>query len=153
MGKVGYNIQVNGKKGTSVKADESSKLPVTDQTSCMKAWNMFLSATLIYHSDLLGQLLGYQRLIAELAGQYKSQAWLAYDWEHRQACALDISRQWDIRNEEASFKYLRESALLPICFFCQCGGHLRSSCPGVENQQQQKSATENYAKNYTQASP
>ena len=106
MGKVAYNIQVNSKKGISVKADELSKLPVRDLTSCMKAWNMFLSATLIYHPDLLGQLLGYQKLVVELASQYKSQAWLAYDWEHTcmQTCVLDFSRQWDIRNEEASFK-------------------------------------------------
>ena len=79
MGKVAYNIQVNGKKGISIKANESSKLPVMDLTSCMKAWNMFLSAILIYHPDLMGQLLRYRKLIAELAGQYKSQAWLAYD--------------------------------------------------------------------------
>ena len=106
-----------------------------------------------YHPDLLGQLLGYQKLIVELAGQYKSQAWLAYDWEHRQACALDISLQWDIRNEEASFKYLKETALLPNCFSCQRVGHLRSNCPDVENPQQLKPATQNYAKSYTQASP
>ena len=31
--------------------------------------------------------------------------------------------------------------------------HLRFNCPDVENPQQQKPPTENYAKNYTQASP
>ena len=153
MGKVAYNIQVNSKKGISVKADELSKLLVMDLTSYMKVCDTFLSATLIYHPDLHGQLLGYQKLIVELAGQYKSQAWLAYDWEHRRACALYILRQWDICNKEDSFKYLRETAILPICFSCQHVGHLRSNCPDVENSQQLKPATQNYAKNFTQATP
>ena len=74
-------------------------------------------------------MLGYQKLICELAGRYKTVAWLAYDncKEHRQACAINHNLPWDKHNTDA-FQWHVEGNSLPIWYICKCVGHRSPEC-------------------------
>ena len=84
-----YKIDFSRKKGFSLKASNPARRSVCDLSSFMEAWNSFLKATLYFYPEMLDEMLGYQKLICELAARYKPVAWLAYDKEHRQACAIN----------------------------------------------------------------
>ena len=81
-----YDINFSNKKGLFLKASNPTKRKVCDLPSFMEAWNAFLKVTLYYHQDMLDELLGYQKLICDLAARYKPSAWLAYDKEQTGLC-------------------------------------------------------------------
>ena len=126
---VAYNIQFSGKKGISVKARDPTKPAVVDLVSFLEAWNIYFEASIAFHPHLMGELLGYQKMICEYASQFKPQAWLAYDKAHRQACAVNQSLRLDVRNDQAYHRYLRDIHILPVCYICHRFGHMAATCP------------------------
>ena len=99
----------------------------------MEAGNAFLKATLHYHPDMLDELLGYQKLICDLAARYKPSAWLDYDKEHRKACAINHRLRWDKWNTDAFQRHVEGDFLL-TCFACKHVGHHFSECPGKDKE-------------------
>ena len=93
-------INFSGKTGLSLHASGPPKQTVVDLLSFLEAWNVYLQATLVHHPSMLNKLLGYQKIICQYAARYKPQAWLAYDKECQQACAVNKSLKWDTRNED-----------------------------------------------------
>ena len=126
-----YKIDFSRKKGFSSKASNPARRSLCDLSSFMKAWNSFLKATLYFYPEMLDEMLGYQKLICELAARYKPVAWLAYDKEHRQACAINHNLRWDKRNTDAFQRHV-EGNSLPICYICKRVGHRSLECPGKE---------------------
>ena len=110
-----YKIDFSRKKGFSLKASSPAMRSVCDLSFFMEAWNSFLKATLYFYPEMLDEMLGYQKLICELATRYKPVAWLAYDKEHRQACAINHNLRWDKRNTDAFQRHV-EGNSLPICY-------------------------------------
>ena len=96
-----YKIDFSRKKGFSLKARNPARHSVCDLSSFMEAWNSFLKATLYFYPEMLDEMLGYQKLICELATRCRPVAWLAFDKEHRQDCAINHNLQWDKRNTDA----------------------------------------------------
>ena len=126
---VAYNIQFSGKKGISVKARDLTKPAVVDLVTFLEAWNIYFEASIAFHPHLVGELLGYQKMICEYASQFKPQAWLAYDKAHRKACAVNQSLRLDVRNDQAYHRYLRDIHTLPVCYICHRFGHMAATCP------------------------
>ena len=84
-----YKIDFSQKKGFSLTPGNPARHSVCNLSSFLEAWNSFLKETLYLYPEMLDEMLGYQKLLCELAGRYKTVAWLAYDKEHRQACAIN----------------------------------------------------------------
>ena len=129
MNDLRYKIDFSRNRGFSLKASNPARRSVYDLSSFMEAWNSFLKATLYFYLEMLDEMLGYQKLICELAARYKPVAWLAYDKEHRQACAINHNLRWDKRNTDAFQRHV-EGNSLPICYICKCVGHRSLECPG-----------------------
>ena len=70
---VACNIQFSGKKGISVKARDPTKPAVVDLVTFLEAW-IYFKASIAFHPHLVGELLGYQKIICEYASQFKPQA-------------------------------------------------------------------------------
>ena len=128
-----YDTNFSNKKGLSLKASNPTKCKVCDLPSFMEAWNAFLKATLYYDTDMLDELLGYQKLICDLSARYKPSAWIAYDKEHRQACTINHRLRWDKRNSDAVQRHVEGNSLL-TCFACKRVGHCFSEFPGKDKE-------------------
>ena len=128
-----YKIDFSQKKGFSLKASNPARHSVCDLSSFMEAWNSFLKATLYFYPEMLDEMLSYQKLICELAARYKPVAWLAYDKEHRQECAINHNLQWDKCNTDAFQRHV-EGNSLPICYICKRVGHRSPECPRKEKE-------------------
>ena len=114
----------------------------------MEAWNAFYQTTLYFRPDDAYYLFCYQKLITNLATQFKFKAVYSYDINFRNLMAresvLDKGRKsgkWKRRHEELACIHLTQDNRLPPtkCFNCNGGGHVATNCPEPKQRERLRS--------------
>ena len=75
----------------------------------------------------MSELFGYQLLIAQVASQFTTAAWLQYDIAFRKAASQEPAQPWD-KVDASLWSICFTNQARTVCFKCRDSGHLASQC-------------------------
>ena len=136
-----FNLQIfPSELGKNKESFPPAKCPtqrISDHSSWLEAWNMFIRASVHFHPYMAQELLAYQETVCTLQWNYPFHTWSKYDIAFRLSIATNKSLSWAMNINEYLFnKYIRCNATpttvsipQPRCFKCSTPGHYGNACP------------------------
>ena len=129
-----YSTPTGGSKPKlSLVSGSHGRPKITDFTTWLSAWNIYLQAMVVYHPHLCSQLVSYQTTITRFSTQYSMTAVLTYDRLFRYYISNKQLVRWDAINDNLFNLYVR-CAPKTLCYTCRSYGHISSNCPQQKGQ-------------------
>ena len=107
---------------------DQSRPKISNFNSWMVSWSNFMRAYVHFHSHRVHELIKYQSIMCDFAGQFSFSAWINYDRMFRLRLAQDPSLSWARVDDDIYNRFLRHAPLQNVCFLCRNFGHYSSNC-------------------------